>query len=60
MQVTKYNKAWVALAGFIVQAITSYTGFDLGEAGITPEAIIGLVTAILVYAIPNWPYHKSA
>jgi hypothetical protein len=60
MDFTKYNKFWVAIAGFALQAVSSFTGFDLAVFGLTPEAVIGFVTAILVYAVPNWPYHKSA
>lgn len=60
MDLTKYNKFWVAIVGFGLQAITSFTGFDVALLGITPEVVIGLITAIGVYAIPNWPYHKSA
>lgn len=50
---TAYNKFWVAIAGFILQAVTSFTGLDLGLLGLTPEAIIGFITSILVYVVPN-------
>lgn len=53
MNFGKYNKFWVAAVGFGLTAITGFTGIDLQMFGITPEAVIGFVTAVLVYAVPN-------
>lgn len=48
-----YNKFWVALAGVALSMATSATGVDFSLFGITPEAVVSMVTAIAVWAIPN-------
>lgn len=52
---TAANKFWVGVVGFALQALTAWTGIDFELLGLTPEAIIGFVTAIGVFAIPNKP-----
>lgn len=52
---TAANKFWVGVAGFALQAVTSWTGIDFQLLGLTPEALIGFITAIGVFAIPNKP-----
>lgn len=48
-----YNKFFVAIAGFILSAIASWTGIDFELLGLTPEALVTGITAILVWAVPN-------
>lgn len=50
---TAANKFWVAIVGFVLQAIATWTGVDFELIGLTPEAIIGFITAIAVFAVPN-------
>lgn len=48
-----YAKFWVALIMALVAFIRSYTGFDLGVDDATATAIVGAVTAFLVWLVPN-------
>lgn len=48
-----YNKFLVAIAGFILTAITNWTGLDFQALGLTPEMIVTGLTSILVWAVPN-------
>lgn len=57
---THYNKFWVAIAGFAINAITMWTGIDVEAIGINSEAIVSFITAILVYAIPNTNYETTS
>lgn len=50
---TAANKFWVAIVGFVLQAIATWTGIDFELIGLTPEAIIGFITAIAVFVVPN-------
>jgi hypothetical protein len=48
-------KFWVALIMAIVGFSRSYSGVDLGVDDATANAIVGAVTAALVWIIPNKP-----
>lgn len=49
----RYAKFWVALVMALVAFIRSYTGLDLGVDDVTANAIVGAVTAFLVWLVPN-------
>lgn len=49
----RYAKFWVAAIMALVAFIRSYTGFDLGVDDVTANAIVGAVTAFLVWLVPN-------
>ena len=49
----RYAKFWAALIMALVAFIRSYTGFDLGVDEVTANAIVGAVTAFLVWLVPN-------
>jgi hypothetical protein len=57
---THYNKFWIAMAGFAVTAVNQYTGFDVGQLGISAQSIVTFVTAVLVYAVPNTSYRSDS
>ena len=48
-----YSKFWVTMVmAFVAWARAAY-GIDLGIDEATATALVGAVTAILVYAVPN-------
>jgi hypothetical protein len=53
-----YNKAWVALAGIVIEVALLVFGADLG---LTDEALAQIITAVTaltgvgVYQVPNKP-----
>lgn len=53
-----YAKFWVALIMALVAFVRSYTGFDLGVDDATATAIVGAITACLVWLVPNQPASK--
>jgi hypothetical protein len=46
-------KFWVALIMAFVAWLRAYTGFDLGIDDATAAAIVGAITAGLVWLVPN-------
>ena len=53
MNFSLYNKFWVAIVGAALTTLSSFTGIDTIALGITPEAVVSFITAVLVYAVPN-------
>ncbi|MCA0279067.1 MAG: hypothetical protein LCH86_23985 [Proteobacteria bacterium] len=49
----RHAKFWVAVIMALVAFIRSYTGLDLGVDDVTANAIVGAVTALLVWLVPN-------
>lgn len=49
----RYNKFWAALIMAVIAFLRSFTGIDLGVDDATANAIVGAVTAALVFFIPN-------
>lgn len=52
--VTKYDKFITAFVGFILVLVVRFFGSD-SDAEFVVQAVIGLLTAIGVYTIPNKP-----
>lgn len=56
MNIARYNKLIVAVVGLVVIVLKDRTGIDLSAAeGDLVNAIVGIVTAVAVYAVPNAP-----
>lgn len=54
------TKFWIALLIAIANFIRIYAGFDLGIDEPTATAIVGALTAFLVWLIPNRPKPPNA
>lgn len=50
---TKYNKAIVAILGGIVTLVAAFTDLEPTPLQGLVEPVAAIITAILVYAIPN-------
>lgn len=50
-----YNKFWVALGMTVVNFIQAQQGVDLGVDQATMSGLVSMLTALLVYAVPNTP-----
>lgn len=50
---TKYNKFWVAAIMVAVEFARARYGVNIGLDQSTATAIVGAVTALLVYRVPN-------
>ena len=56
MNINHYRKAIVAVVGLAVIVLKDRVGIDLtGSEPALVDAVVGLVTAYLVYAVPNAP-----
>jgi len=52
---TMYNKFWVAVLMAIVAFVRARFNIDLGIDDATASGIVGAISAILVYVVPNKP-----
>jgi hypothetical protein len=50
---TAYNKLWAALVMAVLDLLREHYNVDLGLDETSVTALVGLVTALLVWAIPN-------
>ena len=52
---TMYNKFWVAVVMALVAYIRARFNIDLGIDDATATGIVGAISAVLVYVVPNKP-----
>ena len=53
-----YNKFWVALLMAFIAFLRAHYDIDLGLDEDSAAALVGAVTAVLIYLVPNKPIRR--